>query len=129
MESKTQLEFIEYAVKLYRKLDLRYYEAWVLEVLAHKDSAHRLQLLSCVPIFAPLHIDSMDQKVRSLMPELHIQKNRYIASLSFYECFIVAQLWAQQYEMAVYFEKAFGTSSGFRIAQLVANWIQGDISA
>lgn len=92
-----------------------------------KEDAHDYRYFPC-PDLPPLHIDdAWIQKVRTQMPELpQARRDRYSKDygLSDYHC---AQL-TQTREMADYFEKLLALA-GVQNAQLVANWIMGDISA
>ncbi|CCG18462.1 aspartyl/glutamyl-tRNA(asn/gln) amidotransferase subunit B [Taylorella equigenitalis 14/56] len=126
-EARRQIELIEDGGKVIQ--ETRLYDDIKDETrsMRTKEDAHDYRYFPC-PDLPPLHIDdAWIQKVRTQMPELpQARRDRYSKDygLSDYHC---AQL-TQTREMADYFEKLL-TLAGVQNAQLVANWIMGDISA
>lgn len=126
-EARRQIELIEDGGKVIQ--ETRLYDDIKDETrsMRTKEDAHDYRYFPC-PDLPPLHIDdAWIQKVRTQMPELpQARRDRYSKDygLSDYHC---AQL-TQTREMADYFEKLLALA-GVQNAQLVANWIMGDISA
>lgn len=126
-EARRQIELIEDGGKVTQ--ETRLYDDINDETrsMRSKEDAHDYRYFPC-PDLPPLHIDdAWIEKVRSEMPELpQTRKARYSKDFGLSE-YHAAQL-TQSREMADYFEK-LSSLAGNQNAQLVANWIMGDISA
>lgn len=126
-EARRQIELIEDGGKVTQ--ETRLYDDINDETrsMRSKEDAHDYRYFPC-PDLPPLHIDdAWIEKVRSEMPELpQTRKARYSKDFGLSE-YHAAQL-TQSREMADYFERLLSLA-GSQNAQLVANWIMGDISA
>ncbi|CCG19537.1 aspartyl/glutamyl-tRNA(asn/gln) amidotransferase subunit B [Taylorella asinigenitalis 14/45] len=126
-EARRQIELIEDGGKVTQ--ETRLYDDINDETrsMRSKEDAHDYRYFPC-PDLPPLHIDAAwIEKVRSEMPELpQTRKARYSKDFGLSE-YHAAQL-TQSREMADYFERLLSLA-GSQNAQLVANWIMGDISA
>lgn len=126
-EARRQIELIEDGGKVTQ--ETRLYDDINDETrsMRSKEDAHDYRYFPC-PDLPPLNIDeAWIEKVRSEMPELpQTRKARYSKDFGLSE-YHAAQL-TQSREMADYFERLLSLA-GSQNAQLVANWIMGDISA